>query len=167
MASWQGTLSDSEIADVAAYVRLLPTLASQKIVEISTDPFEGRRLYRSYCLVCHGVDGKSIGPLADKLDLEPADLSSGEYQTKKVKELAVIIAGYRRKEGSNMPRWGAVFPMTDLHNVAAYITRLTRNDLRTKGIHAVGGLSLKAPVWPATDNLERGKVFWRNLSIFP
>ena len=92
MASWKGTLEDSEIADVAAYVRLLPALATQEIVEIKPDPFEGRRLYRSYCLVCHGVDGKSIGPLANKLNLKPADLSSKQYQMKPLKEMAAIIS---------------------------------------------------------------------------
>ena len=133
MASWKGTLDDSEIADVAAYVRLLPALTSQETLEIKPDPFEGRRLYRAYCLVCHGVDGKSIGPLASKLDLKPANLSSAQYQEKTVKQVAAIIAGYGRKEGATMPRWGAVFSRTDLHNVAAYIPRLSREDLHHKG----------------------------------
>ena len=93
------------------------------------NPLKGKRLYRSYCLVCHGADGKGAGPLAKKLNLKPADLSSGQYQKKEVTELAAIVAGYGRKEGSNMPNWGSVLSTADLRDIAAYIAMLPRKDL--------------------------------------
>jgi len=133
MASWKGTLDDSEIIDVATYVRTLPALAGERHAKYKPNPLEGRRLYRSYCLVCHGVDGKSVGPLANKLDLKPAELTSGQYQDKKVEELTAIIAGYGRKEGSNMPSWGAVLTREELSDIATYLFKLTRDDLEFKG----------------------------------
>ncbi len=42
------------------------------------NPLTGKRLYRAYCFVCHGADGNSNGPLATKLNLKPADLSSAQ-----------------------------------------------------------------------------------------
>ena len=133
MASWNGALNNSEIADLVAYVRLLPTLAIEKSIQYVPDPAEGRRLYRSYCLVCHGVDGKSVGPLAHKLDLEPANLSADDYQSRTTEVLAAIIEGYGRKKDSQMPVWGAALPITDLRDIAAYLTKLTLNDLSYAG----------------------------------
>ncbi len=97
------------------------------------NPLLGNHLYRSYCLVCHGVDGKSAGPLARKLGFEPTDLSSETYQAKTVAELADIIAGYQRPGESNMPSWGIALSQTELLNIAAYISEITRTDLRFKG----------------------------------
>jgi mono/diheme cytochrome c family protein len=120
------------------------------------NPLKGKRLYHSYCLVCHGVDGKGNGPLAKKLDnaalkinelgtdtadtaefcgigLKPTDLSSDQYQMKKVEDLAAIIEGYGRKKDSNMLTWGEVLPKTELYDIAAYISKLTQEDLRFKG----------------------------------
>jgi cbb3-type cytochrome c oxidase subunit III len=97
------------------------------------NPLLGSHLYRSYCLVCHGVDGKTVGPLARKLGFEPADLSSEAYQAKTVAELAAIIAGYRRPGDSNMPSWGMALSKLELRDIAAYISEITRKDLRLKG----------------------------------
>ncbi len=133
MASWKGTLNEAEISDVVAYVRLLPTLAIEKSVQYVPNPLAGRRLYRSYCLVCHGVDGKSVGPVARKMELTPADLSAEKYQSKSVGVIAAVIEGYGRKPGSNMPTWGAALPNTDLRDIAAYLTKLTVKNLLYRG----------------------------------
>jgi cbb3-type cytochrome c oxidase subunit III len=93
----------------------------------------GSHLYRSYCLVCHGVDGKSRGPLAAKLNFDPADLSSEQYQTKNLEDLATIIGGYRSMEESNMPKWGIVLSREELLDIAAYISKITQEDLRLRG----------------------------------
>lgn len=97
------------------------------------NPLMGSHLYRAYCLVCHGIDGKSVGPVARNLNLQPADLSSEQYQVRKVEDLAVIIAGYRRQEASDMPNWGMVLSQTDLLDIAAYLSKITQKDLRFRG----------------------------------
>jgi cbb3-type cytochrome c oxidase subunit III len=97
------------------------------------NPLIGSHLYRSYCLVCHGADGKSRGPLAGKLNFDPADLSSEQYQTKDLEDLAALIGGYRRMEESNMPNWDIVLSRTELLDIAAYISKITLADLRFRG----------------------------------
>ncbi|MDH3597533.1 MAG: cytochrome c [Rhodospirillales bacterium] len=97
------------------------------------NPLIGSHLYRSYCFVCHGVDGGSGGPIAKNLDLDPADLSSERYQKTKVENLATLIGGYRRREESNMPNWSMVLTRADLLDIAAYITVMTQKDLRFRG----------------------------------
>lgn len=97
------------------------------------NPLIGSHLYRSYCLVCHGVDGKSRGPLAEKLNFDPADLSSEPYQTKDLEDLAALIGGYRRMEESNMPNWEIVLSPEELLDIAAYIPKISQADLRFRG----------------------------------
>lgn len=108
------------------------------------NPVLGNHLYRSYCLVCHGVDGKSVGPLAAKLGFEPADLSAETYQTKTVVELATIIAGYQRLSDSNMPSWAMALSQTELLHIAAYVSEITRTDLRHKGDTRRGRIIFKS-----------------------
>ena len=54
---------------------------SQKNPEIkrvppsNTDPTSGVEMYRTYCAVCHGLDGKGNGPAARALKQQPSDLT--------------------------------------------------------------------------------------------
>jgi len=108
-------------------------LATDTYAQEEPNPLIGSHLYRSYCLVCHGVDGKSRGPLAENLNLDPSDLSSEQYQTKDLEDLAVLIGGYRRIEESNMPNWDIVLSQAELLDIAAYISKITMADLRFRG----------------------------------
>jgi cbb3-type cytochrome c oxidase subunit III len=109
------------------------TLTMETYAQDEPNHLVGSHLYRAYCLVCHGVDGKSRGPLAAKLNFDPADLSSEQYQTKNVDDLATIIGGYRRMEESNMPNWDIVLSREELLDIAAYISKITQEDLRLRG----------------------------------
>ena len=116
-------------------VSLVPAmmLTSDLFAQDEPNALIGSQLYRSYCFVCHGPDGKSRGPVAEKLNYEPADLTSERYQTKDVKDLAAVIGGYRRMDGSDMPNWSVVLSEADLLDIAAYTSVITRGDLRTRG----------------------------------
>ena len=94
----------------------------------------GKRLFSSYCSLCHGDDGKGKGPLAAKLDLKkpPADLTSDKYQKMSVQSLLRLIQGYNRAD-SRMPKWETVIPERNLRHVAAYVLALTQTDLRMRG----------------------------------
>lgn len=93
-------------------------------------PYIGKHLYRSFCAICHGMDGKTKGPLAEKMDLNPPSLVAGKYQKKSVTELTKIIGGYGRREGSEMPIWSDALPEANLKHIAAYIGTMTQTDLR-------------------------------------
>ena len=84
----------------------------------ATDPppaFEGRRLFTSYCQLCHGLGGKGDGPLAGGLRSAPPDLTliaqnnGGEYPAE---DVARIIDGrdpLAGHGGPDMPVWGDAF----------------------------------------------------------
>lgn len=45
---------------------------------------KGRDIYRSYCMACHGVDGKGDGVASKGLSTPPRDLTQGQYKFGKV-----------------------------------------------------------------------------------
>lgn len=95
----------------------------------------GKRLFHSYCSICHGDDGKGKGPLAVKLKglkRPVADLTGEKYQKMSSQQLLDLTKGYNR-EITNMPKWENVIPDKNLKNVAAYILLLTQKDIRLRG----------------------------------
>ena len=106
------------------------------------DPYIGKHLYRSYCLLCHGPSGEGGGVLAKKLGLTPPNLASDKYQKKNVEELAAIISGYGRKDGSSMPKWNEALPESNIRHIAAYLSRIKTTSLRFTG------------------NIERGRLIF-------
>lgn len=108
-------------------------LATVARAQEEPNALKGSHLYRAYCFVCHGADGKSTGPVARNLELAPADLSSQRYQTMDVQDMASVIAGYRDQKDSGMPNWGMVLSRADLLDVAAYISNISLTDLRFIG----------------------------------
>jgi cytochrome c oxidase cbb3-type subunit 3 len=95
----------------------------------------GKRLFHSYCSICHGDDGTGKGPLAAKLKglkRPVANLTDEKYQKMSSQQLLDLIKGYNR-EITNMPKWENVIPDKNLKNVAAYILLLTQKDIRMRG----------------------------------
>jgi mono/diheme cytochrome c family protein len=81
----------------------------------SDGTFKGADLYREYCAVCHGTDGKGNGPAASALKSVPSDLTllarqhSGKFPAL---EMQSFIKGDREiaAHGTlDMPVWGDIF----------------------------------------------------------
>jgi mono/diheme cytochrome c family protein len=80
-----------------------------------TSAASGQDMYKNYCAVCHGVDGKGKGPAADALKVPPPDLTTlaqkngGTYPALKV---SAVLRGEQvmPAHGSkDMPVWGNLF----------------------------------------------------------
>ena len=94
---------------------------SQAKVEIKhgptpdVDPASGAEMYRAYCAVCHGVDGKGNGPAAPALNAALPDLTllkrnnGGTFPEFRVSNAIQGDAGIAAHGSRDMPMWGDAF----------------------------------------------------------
>jgi len=96
--------------------------------------FEGRRLFVSYCQLCHGPGGKGDGPLAQRMKLRPADLTT-TVRSRSDTILKKIISGegpqtITGRDRHNlvtdaMPDWAGVFTEDEIGSLIAYLRYLS------------------------------------------
>lgn len=106
------------------------------------ESLDGSELFRAYCAVCHGKDGKGGGPAAAALKVSVPDLTrisqrnGGKYPAMRIPR---IISGEERvtpAHGSReMPVWGPIFSQiawdqdlgkVRIYNLTQYIESLQR-----------------------------------------
>ena len=77
----------------------------------ASDLEKGKKVFNTYCAVCHGEDGKGKGPGSKPLDPKPRDFNKAEFKYKSTPEgeppteqdlLETINQGI---EGTAMPPW--------------------------------------------------------------
>ena len=122
---------------------VLLTLLAVGAPEVSANPppaYEGRRLYVSYCQLCHGTDGKGDGPLAKAMQINVADLTT-TVRSRSDTILMKIITGEGRQTitgrdrhnllSEAMPEWKDVFSASQVQALIAYLRFLgsTKHDL--------------------------------------
>ena len=99
----------------------LLVLFAVSVPEATANPppaYEGRRLYVSYCQLCHGTGGEGDGPLAKVMKISPADLTT-TIRSRSDTILTKIITGEGRQTitgrdrhnllSDSMPEWKDVF----------------------------------------------------------
>jgi len=92
-----------------------PQKTIKKVPVTATSAASGSEMYKTYCAVCHGIDGKGNGPAASAMKIPPTDLTQlaknngGKFPDMK-------IAATIRGEGNvaahgtpEMPIWGHLF----------------------------------------------------------
>jgi mono/diheme cytochrome c family protein len=81
-----------------------------------TSPFDGSKMYASYCSACHGDKGKGDGPAATAMTPAPRDLTTlskghnGQFPRANV--FVAILDGKPRPKGEpgyDMPSWNGPF----------------------------------------------------------
>jgi len=121
------------------HAMILLTLISVSAPDVSASPpaaYEGRRLYVSYCQLCHGTDGKGNGPLAKAMKISPADLTT-TVRSRSDTILMKIITGEGRQTitgrdrhnllSEAMPEWKDVFSDSQVRALIAYLRFLGRS----------------------------------------
>jgi mono/diheme cytochrome c family protein len=97
----------------------------------------GEEMYRTYCAVCHALDGKGGGPATPALRDQVPDLTTlsqrhgGKYPAQYVERVLRFgtAQGFPAHGNEDMPIWGRVFasePRTAKHTVTRRITILTQ-----------------------------------------
>lgn len=81
----------------------------------ATSAASGQEMYKTYCAVCHGMDGKGGGPAAEALKTPPTDLTllsknnGGQYPSMKVAATIRGEANLPAHGSKEMPVWGKLF----------------------------------------------------------
>ncbi|MBZ5598841.1 MAG: cytochrome c [Acidobacteriia bacterium] len=81
----------------------------------ATSAASGQEMYKTYCAVCHGTDGKGGGPAAEALKTPPTDLTmlsknnGGHYPSMKVAATLRGEANLPAHGSKDMPVWGKLF----------------------------------------------------------
>jgi len=97
----------------------------------------GEEMYRTYCAVCHALDGKGGGPATPALRDQGPDLTTlsqrhgGKYPARYVESVLRfgMAKGFPAHGNKDMPIWGRVFasePQTAESTVTERITYLTQ-----------------------------------------
>ncbi len=111
------------------------------------DAYEGRRLYVSYCQLCHGTDGRGDGPLAKAMKISPSDLNT-TVRSRSDTILTKIITGEGRQTitgrdrhnllSDAMPEWKDVFSESQVKALIAYLRFLGRSKHELMGDPELG-----------------------------
>ena len=109
--------------------------------------YEGRRLYVSYCQLCHGTDGKGDGPLAKAMKISPANLNT-TVRSRSDTILTKIITGEGRQTitgrdrhnllSEAMPEWKDVFTQSQVRSLITYLRFLGRSKYQLMGDPELG-----------------------------
>ena len=109
--------------------------------------YEGRRLFVSYCQLCHGTAGKGDGPLAKAMSITPADLTT-TVRARSDTILKKIISGEGRQTitgrdrhnllSDAMPEWKNVFNESQIDALIAYLRFLSTSKHELMGDSELG-----------------------------
>lgn len=92
-----------------------PAFAQEPPSSKAKEAYSGAALFKTYCATCHGLSGKSDGPLADRLRVRPPELTllakrnDGKWDPGKVARMIDGRDPLKGHGGSDMPVWGDAF----------------------------------------------------------
>jgi len=92
----------------------------------------GQEMYKQFCAICHGADGKGDGPAASNLKTRPSDLTTlakrheGKFPSDYVSTILRFGPGVSAHGSSNMPTWGPIFSIIEKSNEKAVQERIKR-----------------------------------------
>lgn len=92
---------------------------------------EGKALYQTYCMVCHGQSGQGDGPISDKIPHPPSYLSQRVLQFQPGRIFHVITRGTKK-----MPSYATQLSASERWKVVTYVhTSLQglRDEITTPG----------------------------------
>lgn len=79
---------------------------------------EGSAFYFSYCVMCHGQDGKGEGPLVNNLKQSPPDLTTiaqrrGEFSKELIHKIVAGVEDVPGHSTGDMPAWFETFKTSE------------------------------------------------------
>jgi mono/diheme cytochrome c family protein len=107
--------------------------AQTKVEKVPIKPTaasDAKKMFETYCAVCHGKEGKGDGPAAKSLAKAPADLTkisarnNGAFPETKVRRYIEGLDEVAAHGSRDMPMWGDLFRSFDRNTSALRIAAL-------------------------------------------
>jgi mono/diheme cytochrome c family protein len=101
------------VVALAGFGQAQPTV--KKVAPKPTVSVVGKDLFRQYCAVCHGTDGKGAGPAAVAMKNAPTDLTQisrkngGSFPEERMMRMLRGEEAVASHGSQDMPVWGNVF----------------------------------------------------------
>lgn len=109
MPTWEEELSNEQISDVVAYLSLV------------TDPVRrGEVVFKTNCILCHGVNGDGKGRASELYNPPPADLTRSD-KNDDYKRSIITMGGAAMGRSEVMPIWGEQLGTDEINDVVAYL----------------------------------------------
>jgi cytochrome c oxidase cbb3-type subunit 3 len=109
MPSWKDELSDEQINDVVEYVTLVKNQVSR-----------GEVVFKTNCILCHGVKGDGKGRASVLFDPPPANLTQSD-KNDEYKKMIITLGGKAMGRSEVMPIWGEQLTEQQIDDVVAYL----------------------------------------------
>jgi cbb3-type cytochrome c oxidase subunit III len=112
MPPWQDELSEEQTEDVIAYLTIVGDAVRR-----------GEVVYKTNCILCHGVEGDGKGRAASLFHPPPVDLTHSNKDEQY--ETAIIrLGGLAMGRSSGMPPWEERLTDTEIHDLVEYLRTL-------------------------------------------
>lgn len=109
MPTWQEELSEEQINDVVEYVAIVKNQVSR-----------GEVVYKTNCILCHGVKANGKGRASVLFDPPPADLTKSD-KNDEYKKMIITLGGKAMGRSEVMPIWGEQITEQQIDDVVAYL----------------------------------------------
>jgi mono/diheme cytochrome c family protein len=119
-----------------------PAEPVKKVPVTPTSAASGEEMYKQYCAVCHGKDGKGNGPAASELKQPPPDLTTlakrhdGKFPDDHVASILRFGAKAPAHGTSEMPVWGPLFSSVSESDKALVQLRISNVIRHLKSLQA-------------------------------
>lgn len=88
---------------------------------------EGEKIYKHYCIPCHGINGDGKGFNAEFLDPKPANHTNAVEMSKRTDEKlfdTIYGGGKEVAKSTYMPPWGYTFNEMQIESLVIYLRKL-------------------------------------------
>jgi mono/diheme cytochrome c family protein len=115
---------------LAVLALALPVLAANGEESLPRDTPEaaivrGGIVFRTYCVLCHGPDGKGDGRAAKMYTPKPANLTVSPFNDG-YKEMIIRGGGVSVGRSAFMPPWGDELSNEQIHDLVAFLRELRK-----------------------------------------
>ncbi len=114
MPPWENELSEEQINDVVAYLQVVGS------VEL-----RGEVVFKTNCILCHGISGDGQGRAAKLYNPPPANLTMSD-KNDDYKRMIITLGGKAMGRSEFMPVWGAQLSEQEINDLVAFLRTILK-----------------------------------------